>query len=92
MHGSAVRAKDGHVYVALTNLDAIVPATVSVQVEGLPLRTVQGQILTAPAITTHNTYAQPHAVAPEVFKGARVQGKALQVALPAHSIVMLELQ
>ncbi|MBV6812489.1 alpha-N-arabinofuranosidase [Xanthomonas campestris pv. passiflorae] len=92
VHGSAVKAKDGHVYLALTNLDATAAATVSVQVEGLPLRAVEGQILTAPAITTYNTYAQPTAVAPATFNGARVQGKAVNVALPAHSIVMLKLQ
>ncbi len=92
VHGSAVKAKDGHVYLALTNLDATAAAAVSVQVEGLPLRAVEGQILTAPAITTYNTYAQPTAVAPAAFKGARVQGKAVNVALPAHSIVMLKLQ
>lgn len=78
VHGSAVKAKDGHVYIALTNLDTTAAATVSVQVDGLTLRAVEGQILTAPAITTHNTYAQPRAVAPAVFKGARVQGQGIE--------------
>ncbi len=36
VHRSTVKAKDGHVYVALTNLDANAATNVSVQVEGPP--------------------------------------------------------
>ncbi|KAB7770870.1 alpha-N-arabinofuranosidase [Xanthomonas maliensis] len=92
VHGSAVKAKDGHVYVALTNLDATQPATVNVQIDGMSVQGVEGQILTAAAITSINTYAQPHTVEPAVFDGARIQGKRLRVALPAHAVVMLKLR
>ncbi|APP77083.1 alpha-L-arabinofuranosidase [Xanthomonas vesicatoria ATCC 35937] len=92
VHGSAVKAKDGHVYVALTNLDATAAATVTVDVKGLAARHVDGQILTAPAITAHNSFAQPRVVEPKAFNGARLQAKVLTVALPAHSVVMLRLQ
>lgn len=92
VHGSAVKARDGHVYIALTNLDATSAANVNVQVDGLTARGVTGQILTGPAITAHNTFAQPHAVEPKAFKGARMQGNAVTVALPARSIVMLKLE
>ncbi|MBB3806922.1 alpha-N-arabinofuranosidase [Xanthomonas arboricola] len=91
VHGSAVKAKDGHVYVALTNLDATAPANVSVDVQGLAPQRVEGQILSAAAITAHNSFTQPHVVEPRPFNGARVQGKALTVALPAHAVVMLRL-
>lgn len=91
VHGSAVKAKDGHVYVALTNLDATAPANVRVDVQGLAPRRVEGQILGAAAITAHNSFAQPHVVEPRLFNGARVQGKALTVALPARAVVMLRL-
>jgi alpha-N-arabinofuranosidase len=92
VHGSAVRAKDGHVYVALTNLDPARAAQVQVKVQGLQARGVSGQILTAPKITSRNTFDQPDAVKPAAFDGARVQGDQLKVELPAKSIVMLKLR
>ena len=92
VHGSAVRAKDGHVYVALTNLDPARAAQVQVKVQGLQAKGVSGQILTAPKITSRNTFDRPNAVKPAAFNGARVQGDQLKVALPAKSIVMLQLR
>ena len=91
VHGSAVKAKDGHVYVALTNLDPNHAAEVSVKLSGSASQ-VSGQILTAPAITSLNTFEHPDAVKPVAFSGARVVGGKLQVALPAKAIVMLKLE
>ena len=92
VHGSAVRAKDGHVYVALTNLDPMRDAKVEITVDGLKAVGVGGQILTAPKITSHNTFDQPNAVKPVSFNDAHVQGDKLSVVLPAKSIVMLQLR
>jgi alpha-N-arabinofuranosidase len=92
VHGSAVKAKDGHVYVALTNLDPNRAAQVAVKVDGVQASGVSGQILTAPTITALNTFEQPQAVKPASFGGASLRGDTLQVALPAKAIVMLKLQ
>lgn len=92
VHGSAVRAKDGHVYVALTNLDPGREAKLDITVDGLKAAGVGGQILTAPKITAHNTFDRPDAVKPAPFHGAHVQGDMLSVTLPAKSIVMLQLE
>ncbi|MEZ0470435.1 alpha-N-arabinofuranosidase [Luteimonas salinilitoris] len=92
VHGSAVRGKDGHVYVALTNLDANRGAAVSVRLQGHDATRVSGRILTAPAIDSHNTFDQPETVKPADFDGARVDGGQLTVDLPAKSVVMLQLQ
>lgn len=91
VHGSAVQAKDGHVYVALTNLDPEREAKVRINVDGLLAAGVGGQILTAPKITSRNTFDQPDAVKPVPFNGAQVHHDTLRVALPAKSIVMLQL-
>jgi alpha-N-arabinofuranosidase len=93
VHGSAVKGKDGHVYVALTNLDPNHAAQVKVKVDGDgQARSVSGQILTAPAIDSLNTYDKPNAVKPQPFSGATLNGGTLQVALPAKAIVVLQLQ
>ena len=64
----------------------------SVAVDGVSVRGVEGQLLTAPTITAHNTFAAPRTVQPTAFTGARIQGNTLQVALPARAIVMLKLR
>ena len=92
VHGSAVRAKDGHVYIALSNLDANRATTVSTGVSGLQARSVSGRVLTASAITAHNTFDQPEVVKPATFNGARITGSTLEVDLPARSLVVLRLE
>ncbi|MFD1068359.1 alpha-N-arabinofuranosidase [Luteimonas composti] len=91
VHGSAVRGKDGHVYVALTNLDPNRAADVSASLSGVQAGTVTGRVLTADAITAHNTFDQPERVEPAQFDGASLDGDRLKVALPAKSIVVLRL-
>ncbi|MGJ4804169.1 alpha-N-arabinofuranosidase [Luteimonas sp. SDU82] len=92
VHGSAVRAKDGHVYVALSNLDPDKAASVSARVSGLQASSVSGRVLTAGAITAHNSFEQPERVKPAAFDGASLSAGTLQVELPAKSVVVLKLQ
>ncbi|TWT23813.1 alpha-N-arabinofuranosidase [Luteimonas marina] len=92
VHGSAVRGKDGHVYVALTNLDPNRAASVSASTSGLQATAVSGRVLTAGAITAHNTFEQPEQVKPATFDGATLSGGTLRVELPAKSVVILQLQ
>ena len=91
VHGSAVRGKDGKVYVALTNLHPDKPARVSAGIGGLDAKSVSGRVLTAPSITAHNSFDRPDEVKPVAFTGARLDGGLLQVQLPPRSVVMLQL-
>src|SRR5690606_24160222 len=92
VHGSAVRAKDGNVYVALSNLDPDTPASISASISGLQAGSVSGRVLTADAITAHNTFEQPAQVRPTAFDGASLSGDTLKVELPAKSVVVLQLR
>ncbi len=92
VHGSAVRAKDGHVYVALSNLDPNRATDVAARITGLQAGAVSGRVLTGDAITAHNTFDRPERVKPVDFDGASVDGDTLKVALPARSVVVLRLQ
>jgi len=89
---SAVRDKAGKVHVALSNLNPNQPITISVGLTGLTASAVSGQILTAGAMNAYNDFNAPNAVAPAAFTGARIDGSTLSVALPAKSVVMLDLQ
>jgi alpha-N-arabinofuranosidase len=90
--GSAVKAKDGRIHIALSNVDPDEANTVTVALDGTHAASVSGTILTAPAITSHNTFDDPDAVKPAAFTGARIAGGKLVVAMPAKSIVVLTLQ
>lgn len=90
--GSAVKGKDGLIHVALSNVDPDEPETVTVALEGERAASVSGTILTAPAITSHNTFDDPDAVKPAPFTGARITGDKLVVKIPAKSIVTLTLK
>jgi len=92
VHASAARGKDGKVYVALANLDAKNAAKLDVKISGAPMQKVSGQILTAPAINSINTFEKPDTVKPQAFSGARLKGNQLTVELPAKSVVMIALQ
>jgi len=92
VHASAVRAKDGKVYVALANLDAKNSAKLSLKIAGMQARAASGQILTASAINAINTFDKPDTVKPQSFSGAKVKADQLTLDLPSKSVVVLSLQ
>jgi alpha-N-arabinofuranosidase len=89
---SAAKAKDGHVYVSLANCDPNQAVSVDAKIGGASANAVSGQILTANAMNAHNTFAEPNAVKPASFTGAKLTGDTLHVDLPAKSIVVLRLE
>jgi alpha-N-arabinofuranosidase len=63
-----------------------------VKLAGLAAKTVAGRVLTAPAMTTHNTFEAPDTVKPVAFDGAALKGDVLEVRLPAKAVVVLVLK
>ena len=90
--GSAVRAKDGRIHVALSNADPAQENTVTIRLQEVRPDRVSGRILTAHAIDAHNSFDAPEAVRPTAFDGAKVTGDMLTVKLPAKSVVVLDLK
>ena len=89
---SAVRDKAGIAHVALANADPNRTITVSVTLKGVGVQRVSGHVLTAAAMNALNSFAAPDAVKPAPFDAAQLQGGTLTVAVPAKSVVMLDLQ
>jgi alpha-N-arabinofuranosidase len=92
VHASAGRDAAGVTHVALVNLDPNRPARLNLRLAGLNARAVSGQVLTAAAMNSHNTFDQPDAVRPVTFNGARLAGDRLDVSLPSKSVVVLALR
>jgi alpha-N-arabinofuranosidase len=92
MNVSASRSEDGKIHVSLCNIDPENTMRVEAQLEGGSAQTISGQVLTAGAITAHNTFDNPGAVEPSVFNGASVTDDGFVVEIPAKSVVVLTLE
>ena len=88
---AAARSKAGQVYISLTNTDPNRSETVTAKLEGVQAASVDGRILTAPDIQSHNDFGSPDVVRPVAFGGATVSPDGLSVTLPPHSVVVLAL-
>jgi len=90
--GSASRDGRGVVHLTMSNLDPTRARQVSIELRGTNATRVGGRVLTAPAITTYNTFEQPDVVRPAPFTDARISSGRLTLTLPAHSVVVLALE
>ena len=88
---SASRDGAGRIHLSLVNTNPDGPVTVSCTIVGPAPVSVSGRVLTAPSVTSHNSFANPHVVEPKAFDGASLDGSSLKVVLPAASVVVLEL-
>ncbi len=65
----------------------------TVQLAGLAGKSVTGRVLTAPTMDAHNTFDAPDTLKPVAFTGASLGANGLlSVALPAKSVVMLDVR
>lgn len=88
---SASRDAAGKIHISFVNTSPDATANVACEIVGAELGAPTGRILTGPDMTAHNTFDAPHTLEPKPFTGASVVGGKLTVALPALSVVILEL-
>lgn len=89
---SATRAASGAVHLSMANAHPTYRANLTCKLAGVAAASVSGRILTAAAMNAHNTFAEPDAVKPVAFAGAKLEGESLRVELPPKSVVVLELK
>jgi alpha-N-arabinofuranosidase len=89
----AVAARDGsgRLWLALVNVDPERPARVDAAIEGVKPRSAGGELLTATAVDSHNSFDRPPEVAPRPFAG-RASGGKLVFELPPKSIAVVEVR
>jgi alpha-N-arabinofuranosidase len=88
---SASRDAAGKIHISLVNTSLDAAASVACDVEGAAVGSPTGRILTAPDMTSHNTFGSPHTVEPKAFSAATVTDGKLTVSMPPLSVVVLEL-
>jgi alpha-N-arabinofuranosidase len=89
---SASKDIDGKAHVSLVNIHPEEATRITMELRGIEADRVSGRILTADALNAHNTFEQPDAVSPASMKGIKLSKGVVTFTLPAHSIVVLELE
>jgi len=92
LSASASIDKEKKIHVSLVNADPVRAAEVSCQLLNVAAQKISGRVLTADAITAHNTFAAPDVVSPKPFDAYQRNGDQLRVTLPAKSVVVLTLE
>ena len=88
---TAARAKDGKVYIALVNANPNAAETVDISLAGVTVNAVKGQVLTAPEMDSHNTFAEPEKVKPAPFEAKANAGK-LAIEIPAKGVIVVAVE
>ena len=91
VHVLAARAKDGHVWLALTNVDPNRLAKIHVRVEGISAKSASGDVMTAPQVDSVNTFDAPNTVVPKPFR-AQGSGGELELQLAPKSITVVRVE
>ncbi|MBC7851502.1 MAG: alpha-N-arabinofuranosidase [Chitinophagaceae bacterium] len=89
---SASKDSTGNTHITLVNIDATKTITLRINLPATTWTTVQGRILTAPALTDVNTFENPGKVIIQKFSAAKKEGNELVVVLPAKSVVALQVR
>jgi alpha-N-arabinofuranosidase len=92
IHAAAGRDASGVLHVALVNLDPHHATTVHVRLAGPHGANLQGKMLTAPDMTSVNTFSRPHEVKPVPFEHAVLKDDVIAADMPAKSVVVLEIR
>ena len=61
------------------------------KIAGATAKTITGRVLTAPAMNTVNTFAEPDAVRPAPFTGIKIENEQVTLSLPSKSVAVLEI-
>lgn len=86
----AARAKDGSVWVALTNVDPVRRVDVALLLQGVAARAAVGEVLTAPRVDAVNSFELPLAVSPKSVRFKAI-GNRLVLHLPPASVTVVQL-
>jgi len=89
---SASKNKNGEVHISLVNIDLKKEQSVTIDVSKLGIKKITGTILNSDKVQNHNTFDNPNEVVPEEFSGAKVKKGVISLDLPAHSVIVLEIQ
>jgi alpha-N-arabinofuranosidase len=90
LSASASVDDNGKIHLTLCNINLRESVEINCSLAGLNPRRISGQVLTASAMNTHNTFDQPEQVKPRQFNEYETLSDGLKANLPPMSVVLLE--
>ncbi|MBN1184285.1 MAG: alpha-N-arabinofuranosidase [Bacteroidales bacterium] len=91
LNASASKDKNGVIHISIVNIDPENSVPLSIDIRGQEFKSITGKILTASSLTSFNDFENPDVVLPAEFNGASLKKGMIQLAMPAKSIVVLEI-
>jgi alpha-N-arabinofuranosidase len=90
---SASASKDaaGKMHITLANFDPNKSQEITCDFSGGSYSQVKGEILTAGAMNSCNTFDKPDEIKPVNFTGATLKNNILKITLPSKSVVAIEI-
>jgi len=92
LSASASRMQDQSINISLVNIDPNIAIGVTLKIKDLQVKSSSGTLLTSERMNSHNTFDNPHEVVPVKLDSQQIKEGVLEVTLPAHSVVMLNLK
>lgn len=92
LNASASKDRNGKIHLSVCNVDPLRSASLECELRGLTAKKASGRLLTAAALQTCNTFAQPEAVKTAPLQEVRVKEGRLLATIPARSVVVLEIE
>jgi len=86
---SSSKSADGFINISIVNIHPDKDIQLECDLQGADVKSVSGQIITAPKLNVHNTFDQPENITLKNFDGAKVKNNIIMVTIPAKSVVML---
>ena len=84
--------ENDRLHISLCNLSPVKPIDIQCELRGKVMTKVTGSILTADEMNAHNTFENPKNVSPQSFDSASIEEGRITAALPAMSLVTLEVE
>ena len=89
---SASRDKSGRIHISLCNLNPKNSAELVCKLRGAKGQSASGCVLTADAMTAHNTFDKPEVVTTVAFYDFKLKDNVLTATLPSKSVGVLEIK
>lgn len=89
---SASKDAAGLTHISMVNIHKNKEEEVQIDLSGKRYTAVSGRILTSAKVDDHNTFDNPEAIKPVVYKAAMLKDGKLKVKLPPFSVVVLEIK
>jgi alpha-N-arabinofuranosidase len=86
---SASQDKTGKIHISLCNLDPKNSAELVCRMHGVKSQNASGRVLTADAMTAHNTFENPKTISIKAFRNFKLRGGTVKLTLPSKSVVVL---